>query len=139
MLEVTNYEFIFSTYFTIIQAPAIVPDNRPPDGWPTHGHVKFDHYSTRYREGLDLVIRDIQAEVPGGTKVCRSCLMIMLKDPCHPYILSVLPYLMIISSLNFLVGTFEKIITNYVRGFGSSKNHLQANGKNKAYTRYNCT
>ena len=51
------------------QAPAIVDTNRPPDGWPSHGDVKFDHYSTRYREGLDLVIKDIGVEVVGGTKV----------------------------------------------------------------------
>lgn len=51
------------------QAPAIVANNRPPDGWPSNGEVKFDNYATRYREGLELVIKDVRVEVPGGTKV----------------------------------------------------------------------
>ena len=69
--EVHSLHIMTGLIFSLlnVQAPAIVSDYRPPDGWPTHGHVKFNHYSTRYREGLDLVIRDIQAEVPGGTKV----------------------------------------------------------------------
>ena len=51
------------------EAPPIVDSNRPPDNWPPEGHVKFDHYSTRYREGLDLVLKDISVDIPGGTKV----------------------------------------------------------------------
>ena len=58
---------------TPTEAPAIVESHRPPPEWPSEGHVKFDQYSTRYREGLDLVLRDISVEVPGGTKVkCRQ-------------------------------------------------------------------
>ncbi|GJJ77404.1 hypothetical protein EMPS_09763 [Entomortierella parvispora] len=38
-------------------------------GWPTLGRIKFDHYSTRYREGLDLVLRDISFEVKPAEKV----------------------------------------------------------------------
>ncbi|XP_064405659.1 multidrug resistance-associated protein 1-like [Halichondria panicea] len=51
------------------EAPPIVESHRPPPVWPSQGHVKFDQYSTRYREGLDLVLRNISAEIPGGTKV----------------------------------------------------------------------
>ncbi len=53
-----------------LQAPAVIEGQRPPHGWPTDGHVKFDRYSTRYREGLDLVLKDISVDIPGGTKVC---------------------------------------------------------------------
>ena len=51
------------------EAPPIIDSRRPPDDWPTEGHVKFDHYSTRYREGLDLVLKDIDVDIAGGTKV----------------------------------------------------------------------
>ncbi|KAL5473787.1 hypothetical protein EMCRGX_G028343 [Ephydatia muelleri] len=51
------------------EAPAIIASHRPPDGWPTAGEVRFERYSTRYREGMDLVLRDISVTVPGGTKI----------------------------------------------------------------------
>ena len=58
---------------TPTEAPPIIESNRPSDDWPSEGHVEFDHYSTRYREGLDLVLKDITVDIPGGTKVqaCR--------------------------------------------------------------------
>lgn len=31
--------------------------------------MTFSHYSTRYREGLDLVLKDIKVDFPSGTKV----------------------------------------------------------------------
>ena len=54
---------------TPTEALPIIESNRPSDDWPSQGHVKFDHYSTRYREGLDLVLKDITVDIPGGTKV----------------------------------------------------------------------
>ena len=51
------------------EALPIIENRRPPDDWPRDGHVKFDHYSTRYREGLDLVLKDIDVDIPGGKKV----------------------------------------------------------------------
>ena len=54
---------------TPTEAPPIIDSCQPPDDWPTDGHVKFDHYSTRYREGLDLVLKDIDVDIAGGTKV----------------------------------------------------------------------
>ena len=52
----------------------MIDSNRPPPDWPPGGHVTFSHYATRYREGLDLVLKDIQADVPSGTKVRHNVL-----------------------------------------------------------------
>ena len=43
-----------------------------PDDWPVEGRVQFDHYSTRYRPGLDLVLKDISCDIHGGQKVSIS-------------------------------------------------------------------
>ena len=51
------------------KAPAIIKDCRPDPDWPELGHVTFSRYSTRYREGLDLVLKDVKADIPAGTKV----------------------------------------------------------------------
>ncbi|KAG0040539.1 hypothetical protein BGZ83_002504, partial [Gryganskiella cystojenkinii] len=38
-------------------------------GWPAQGSIVFDNYSTRYREGLDLVLKGVSFAVRGGEKV----------------------------------------------------------------------
>ncbi|KAG0092465.1 Multidrug resistance-associated protein 1 [Podila epicladia] len=44
-------------------------DTQLPEHWPTEGRVEFRNYSTRYRQGLDLVIRNISFEVQPAEKV----------------------------------------------------------------------
>ncbi|KAF9972815.1 Multidrug resistance-associated protein 1 [Actinomortierella ambigua] len=44
-------------------------DKSLPDQWPQHGHVEFRNYSTRYREGLELVVKNITFEVQPGEKI----------------------------------------------------------------------
>ena len=44
------------------EAPTIT-GVRPPANWPEHGKVVFKHYSSRYRQGLDLVIKDVSFTV----------------------------------------------------------------------------
>nr|XP_015925337.2 multidrug resistance-associated protein 1 isoform X1 [Parasteatoda tepidariorum] len=40
-----------------------------PDNWPSEGNILFQNYSTRYRDDLDLVLREINLSINGGEKV----------------------------------------------------------------------
>ncbi|CAI4226039.1 unnamed protein product [Auanema sp. JU1783] len=40
-----------------------------PRGWPAKGRIVFNDYSTRYRPGLDLVLRGINLNIVPGEKV----------------------------------------------------------------------
>ncbi|XP_063605857.1 multidrug resistance-associated protein 1-like [Penaeus indicus] len=46
-----------------------IPAKKPQKDWPERGVVKFNKYSTRYREGLDLVVKNIDCEISGGEKI----------------------------------------------------------------------
>ncbi|KAI8345227.1 ABC transporter type 1, transmembrane domain-containing protein [Mortierella sp. GBAus27b] len=50
------------------EAPAET-DVKLPENWPNEGRVEFKNYSTRYREGLDLVIKNISFTVDPAEKV----------------------------------------------------------------------
>ena len=52
----------------LLKLPPVIKDCRPSPEWPNEGEVLFDNYSTRYRQGLDLVLQDISVKIPGGTK-----------------------------------------------------------------------
>ncbi|XP_053094677.1 ATP-binding cassette sub-family C member 3 isoform X5 [Pangasianodon hypophthalmus] len=51
------------------EAPWEVEDKKPSSDWPPEGNVEFTDYSVRYREGLDLVLRNISLQVKGGEKI----------------------------------------------------------------------
>eukprot|EP00094_Tigriopus_californicus_P001437 TCALIF_01392-PA protein Name:"Similar to Abcc1 Multidrug resistance-associated protein 1 (Mus musculus)" AED:0.04 eAED:0.04 QI:0/0.8/0.33/0.83/1/1/6/0/1537 len=53
----------------IEEAPLEIPEQDPPANWPLFGVVKFDNYQTRYREGLDLVLKGIDCHIQSGEKV----------------------------------------------------------------------
>ncbi|XP_046552046.1 multidrug resistance-associated protein 1-like [Haliotis rubra] len=42
---------------------------QPSASWPEEGKVKFDDYMTRYRPGLDLVLKGISCDIRGGEKI----------------------------------------------------------------------
>ncbi|XP_076451201.1 multidrug resistance-associated protein 1-like [Babylonia areolata] len=50
------------------EAPALMPV-RPRVTWPSHGNIIFTNYSTRYRPGLDLVLKGVNINIRGGEKV----------------------------------------------------------------------
>ncbi|KAF5021710.1 hypothetical protein F66182_6267 [Fusarium sp. NRRL 66182] len=51
------------------EAPEIIAKNRPPVSWPAKGEVDFVNYSTRYREGLDLVLKNISLDIKSHEKI----------------------------------------------------------------------
>ncbi|KAJ2608451.1 hypothetical protein EV177_004970 [Coemansia sp. RSA 1804] len=52
-----------------IEADEIIENNRPKESWPEQGMVEFKNYSTRYREGLDLILKDLTFRVMPRQKV----------------------------------------------------------------------
>uniref|UniRef100_A0A914EEQ2 Multidrug resistance-associated protein 1 n=1 Tax=Acrobeloides nanus TaxID=290746 RepID=A0A914EEQ2_9BILA len=45
------------------------PENKPPKNWPSEGRINIIDYSTRYRPGLDLVVKKLNAEINTHEKV----------------------------------------------------------------------
>ncbi|RKO83977.1 P-loop containing nucleoside triphosphate hydrolase protein, partial [Blyttiomyces helicus] len=51
------------------EAPYIISDHRPPASWPEGGAITFEEYSTRYREGLECVLKDISFSIKPREKI----------------------------------------------------------------------
>ncbi|KAJ4304167.1 ATP-binding cassette glutathione S-conjugate transporter ycf1 [Collariella sp. IMI 366227] len=51
------------------EAPEIIHRSRPPVSWPSRGEVEFENYSARYREGLDLVLKNISLDIKSHEKI----------------------------------------------------------------------
>ncbi|KAF7360533.1 hypothetical protein MVEN_00784300 [Mycena venus] len=45
------------------EAPQYMTDAKPNHNWPSQGKIEFKNYSTRYREELGLVLKDISLEI----------------------------------------------------------------------------
>ncbi|KAF9327392.1 hypothetical protein BG006_009279 [Podila minutissima] len=51
------------------EAPEVIKDHRPPLEWPAEGRVDFVDYETRYRPGLDLVLRGVSCSIRAHEKI----------------------------------------------------------------------
>ena len=51
------------------EAPEVLLKSRPTIGWPAHGELAISNYSTRYREGLDPVLKDITLSIKQHEKI----------------------------------------------------------------------
>uniref|UniRef100_A0A8H8CHK1 Metal resistance protein YCF1 n=1 Tax=Psilocybe cubensis TaxID=181762 RepID=A0A8H8CHK1_PSICU len=51
------------------EAPQELPDAKPSDEWPSEGSIEFRNYSTRYRAGLDLVLKNVSVNIKPREKI----------------------------------------------------------------------
>ncbi|XP_050405988.2 multidrug resistance-associated protein 1 [Patella vulgata] len=51
------------------EAELTIPENQPRPDWPDQGCVSWFDYETRYRPGLDLVLKGINCDINGGEKI----------------------------------------------------------------------
>ncbi|KAI9805220.1 MAG: hypothetical protein M1825_001056 [Sarcosagium campestre] len=51
------------------EAPEVISKKRPNISWPANGAVNFHNYSTRYRPGLDLVLKDVNLDIRAHEKI----------------------------------------------------------------------
>ena len=51
------------------EAPERISKGKPKIGWPAYGAVNIKDYSTRYRPGLDLVLKNINLDIKTHEKI----------------------------------------------------------------------
>ncbi|KAI6713934.1 hypothetical protein JHW43_003484 [Diplocarpon mali] len=51
------------------EAAEVLHRHRPPISWPASGAVNFKNYSARYREGLDLVLKNVNLDIKPHEKI----------------------------------------------------------------------
>lgn len=51
------------------EAPWHIPDKKLPQSWPSEGKIDFINYKTRYRNGLDLVLKGITCYIKACEKI----------------------------------------------------------------------
>ena len=70
------------------QAAWRIPNKKPPEDWPHEGNVKFDNYGTRYRPGLDLVLKNIDCSVNPREKVRNKYEELKFSPPFRTFIVN---------------------------------------------------
>lgn len=70
-------------YLYFVQATWEVEEKKPAVAWPQEGTVQFTGYSNRYRDGLDLVLKDVSFDVKPGEKVSSCKIDIQCNGSCR--------------------------------------------------------
>ncbi|KAJ3341071.1 Multidrug resistance-associated protein 1 [Gonapodya sp. JEL0774] len=53
----------------VSEAPEIIPDNRPPKGWPDKGQIELRSLEMRYRPDLPPVLENVNLTITPGEKI----------------------------------------------------------------------
>ena len=59
----------FDTPPSFLHQAALRTSRQPRHDWPYDGNLELSSYSTRYRDGLPLVLKNVDVKFQGGTKV----------------------------------------------------------------------
>lgn len=59
-------------YIELPREAAHESDNHPDPSWPNKGVIEFRNYSTRYREGLELVLKNVSCTINSREKIGNS-------------------------------------------------------------------
>lgn len=51
------------------EAPAVIPESRPPANWPSRGEIDIKELSLKYADNLPDVIKKVSFHIEGGLKV----------------------------------------------------------------------
>ncbi|CAG8480040.1 2241_t:CDS:10 [Ambispora gerdemannii] len=51
------------------EAPETIPDYRPPPAWPQQGLIEYKDYATRYRPGLELILKGVSFVINPKEKI----------------------------------------------------------------------
>lgn len=63
--------YFYVIYYGLLhlQAEWIMDDSYPPKDWPPKGEIAFERFAARYRDGLDVAIKDVSATIRPGERV----------------------------------------------------------------------
>lgn len=67
--NITSIERIREYFETPHEDEWRIEKTKPNENWPENGHVLFENYSVKYREGLDDVLKDLTFEILPGEKI----------------------------------------------------------------------
>lgn len=53
----------------ISEKPLQLPEDKELEDWPKHGKIKFANYSVKYRPNTETVLKNLDLEIEGGTRI----------------------------------------------------------------------